>query len=128
MRFKQTPHRSIIKLIIILRVLIGTSGISMLAQRKDPLVDDRPVKITRKPKTNRKHTVRRPAVVQAHLLKIEWRLLKVGSDGSESETNPLSTFYTGDHLRLVVKANQDGYLYAAGDYSSLFSWPFRRPI
>jgi hypothetical protein len=104
-------YRSIVKLVMILGVVIGTSGISVQAQSKDPLVDDRPVKITRKPKTNRKRPIHKTVVVQAHLLKIEWRLLKVNSDGSQPETNPLSTFYTGDHLRLVVKTNQDGYLY-----------------
>jgi hypothetical protein len=111
MLFKRRAYRSIVSLVVVLGVVIAASGISVLAQRKDPLVDDRPVTITRKPKTNRKRPVRRPVVVQAHLLKIEWKLLKVNSDGSQGETNPLSTFYTGDHLRLVVKANQNGYLY-----------------
>jgi hypothetical protein len=92
-------------------MVIGAICISVPAQNKDPLVDDRPVKITRTPKTNRKRPVHKATIVQAHVLKIECRLLKLSSDGSETETNPLSTFYTGDHLRLVVKANQDGYLY-----------------
>jgi hypothetical protein len=92
-------------------VLIG--GKTILAQGSNPLVDDRPVKIQRKPKANRvkRPTRRRPAVVRAPLLKLQWRVLKVADDGSDQETSPLAMFHTGDRLRLAVKTNQDGYLY-----------------
>lgn len=81
------------------------------AQRNDPLVDDRPVTITRKKKTNRKPVRRARAVVRAPLLKLEWRVLKVKDDGSDEETSPLAVFHNGDRLRVAVRANQDGYLY-----------------
>jgi hypothetical protein len=91
-------------------VFFGDS--TALAQGSNPLVDDRPVKIQRKAKPNRvKRTRRRPAVVQAPLLKLQWRVLKVADDGSDEETSPLAMFHTGDRLRLAVKTNQDGYLY-----------------
>jgi Domain of unknown function (DUF4384) len=85
-----------------------------LGQTGNPLIDDRPVKIQRKTKPNRVRrptTRRRPAVVQAPLLKLQWRVLKVRDDGTDEETSPLAVFHTGDRLRLAVKANQDGYLY-----------------
>jgi len=87
---------------------------AVLGQTGNPLIDDRPVKIQRKAKTNRVRkptTRRRPAVVQAPLLKLQWRVLKVRDDGTDEETSPLAMFHTGDRLRLAVKANQDGYLY-----------------
>jgi hypothetical protein len=58
-----------------------------------------------------KRTTKRPAVVQAPLLKLQWRVLKVAEDGSDQETSPLAMFHTGDRLRLAVRTNQDGYLY-----------------
>lgn len=92
-------------------VFIGDN--TALAQGSNPLVDDRPVKIQRKPKANRvkRTTRRRPAVVQVPLLKLQWRVLKVANDGTDEETSPLAMFHTGDRLRLAVKTNQDGYLY-----------------
>ena len=82
-----------------------------LAQKNDPLVDDRPVTITRKKKTNRRTVRRTKPVVKATLLKLEWRVYKVKDDGSQEETSPLAVFHVGDRLRLSVRTNQDGYLY-----------------
>lgn len=86
----------------------------VLGQSGNPLIDDRPVRIQRKAKPNRVRkptTRRRQRVVQAPLLKLQWRVLKVREDGTDEETSPIAVFHTGDRLRLAVKANQDGYLY-----------------
>ena len=83
------------------------------AQTGNPLVDDRPVTITRKTKSNRKVTKKRPpkAVESVPLLKLQWRVLKVKDNGTDEETSPLALFHVGDRLRLAVKTNQSGYLY-----------------
>jgi hypothetical protein len=78
--------------------------------QSNPLVDDRPVTVQRKPKPNRKKRVK-PVAVKAPLLKLQWRVLKVAEDGSDQETSPIAMFHTGDRLRLAVKTNQDGFLY-----------------
>lgn len=44
-------------------------------------------------------------------LAIQLRLMLVGADGSQNETNPRATFSERDRLRLSVKANQTGFLY-----------------
>lgn len=85
------------------------------AQGNNPLVDDRPVTITRKTKPRRKPSprrkVKRAPVEQVPLLSLQMRVLKLNKDGTQDETNPIATFFAGDLLRLAVRANQDGYLY-----------------
>jgi hypothetical protein len=105
------PAFFVLVLVVVAPVLAINS--SVLAQGSNPLVDDRPVKIQRKTKPNRvkRTTRRRVAVVQAPLLKLQWRVLKVADDGSDQETSPVAKFHTGDRLRLAVQTNQDGYLY-----------------
>ncbi|MEW6730055.1 MAG: DUF4384 domain-containing protein [Acidobacteriota bacterium] len=73
------------------------------------LVWDKPQNIKRVGKPKRA----KPRVHVEHvpLLTLEWRVLKRNDGGSGQETNPKSIFHTGDRLRLVVKANQPGYLY-----------------
>src|SRR5207247_1742307 len=88
----------------------------LVSGQSNPLVDDRPVTIVRKEKSNRKVVRppkrRRQAVVQkAPLLKLEWRVLRIRDDGSPEETSPLAVFHVGDRLRLAVKTNQSGYFY-----------------
>lgn len=83
-----------------------------LAQGCGPLCDDRPARIVRKKKPNRKKPVRPVRTVQrAPLLRIEWRVLKVRDDGTHEETSPLAVFHPGDRLRLGLRTNQDGFLY-----------------
>jgi hypothetical protein len=86
----------------------------------DSVTYDRPVEVVRKEKPRRrarrprpKPTPRKPRVVEkVLLLAVQYRILKVGTDGVMEETNAtLNTFFAGDRLRLAVKANQDGYLY-----------------
>jgi uncharacterized protein DUF4384 len=86
----------------------------------DSVTYDRPVTVERKAKPRRrprkprpKPTRKKPKVVeQVPLLAVQYRILKVSSDGIGQETNAaLNTFFAGDRLRLAVKANQDGYLY-----------------
>jgi hypothetical protein len=114
MGFKLINLRALLLATVMLIALVIAGDDSVRAQGSNPLVDDRPVKIQRKPKANRVKRPtprRRPAVVQAPLLKLQWRVLKVADDGSDQETSPLAMFHTGDRLRLAVKTNQDGYLY-----------------
>ncbi len=83
-----------------------------LAQGCGPLCDDRPARIVRKTKANRKKPVRPVRPIQrAPLLRIEWRVLKVRDDGTHEETSPLAVFHPGDRLRLGLRTNQDGFLY-----------------
>lgn len=86
----------------------------------DSVTYDRPVEVERKEKPRRrarkprpKPTRQKPRVVEkVPLLAVQYRILKVSSDGVMEETNAaLNTFFAGDRLRLAVKANQDGYLY-----------------
>ena len=90
------------------------SGTAVSAQN-DPLHDDRPKAIVRKPKptpTTTRHVVRHPRVViHAPYMKLQWRVLKVRDDGTAEETNPTAVFHAGDRLRLAVKTNQNGFLY-----------------
>jgi hypothetical protein len=93
------------------------SGALAASAQDNPLFWKKPVEIKRVEKKRRvyrprpKRPARRPAVEQEPLLAIQWRVLKLNDDGSQSETNPGAVFYPGDRLRLAVKANQDGYLY-----------------
>ncbi|MEJ7709804.1 MAG: DUF4384 domain-containing protein [Pyrinomonadaceae bacterium] len=85
-------------------------------QDKNSLTWDRPVTVTRKkvvkPDTNR--TKRRPSarrrVEKVPLMTLQWRVMKVATDGNQTDTNPGAVFYPGDRLRLAVKVNQPGYL------------------
>jgi hypothetical protein len=83
----------------------------VFGQKNDPLVDDRPVTITRKKKTNRRPVRRAKPVERAPLLKLEWRVYRVKDNGAQEETSPLAVFHNGDRLRVSVRTNQDGYLY-----------------
>lgn len=78
---------------------------------------DKPAAVTRPaPKRGRVRPPRRKnapppkPVEQVPLLTLQWRVLKLNPDGTQTETNPGATFYPGDHLRLAVKVNQPGYL------------------
>lgn len=117
------PHR--------LRFLVALAAILLLAQgplwwppaahaQEDKVTWDRPTAIKRAaPKRGR---IRRPVVrrgprkpvekpvEEAPLLTMQWRVMKVNTDGTQNETNPGATFYPGDRLRLAVKVNQPGYL------------------
>ncbi|MGA9996652.1 MAG: DUF4384 domain-containing protein [Pyrinomonadaceae bacterium] len=118
MRFKSITVRLIafasIGVMILLPLIFGVHGTAR-AQGNNPLIDDRPVTITRKVKPRRKvsprRKVRRSPVEQAPLLSLQMRVLKLNKDGTQDETNPIATFFAGDLLRLGVRANQDGYLY-----------------
>lgn len=81
------------------------------AQQPSSLVWDKPVTVTRKEKPKHIAPRPRPKVERAPLLTLQWRVLKRGEGGTAIETNPTTTFHTGDQLRLAIKANQDGYLY-----------------
>jgi hypothetical protein len=82
------------------------------AQGGNPLIDDRPVTITRKAKPNRKKTTKPRHIVQkVPLLRLQWRVLKVRDNGTDEETSPLALFHVGDRLRLAIRTNQNGYLY-----------------
>lgn len=48
--------------------------------------------------------------VRAPLMTLQWRVMKIGADGNQNDTNPVAVFYPGDRLRLAVKVNQPGYL------------------
>jgi hypothetical protein len=86
----------------------------------DSVTYDKPVTVERKEKPRRtprkprpKPTPKRPKYVEkVLLLAVQFRVMKVSSDGTMQETNAvLNTFFAGDRLRLAVKANQDGYIY-----------------
>ena len=100
-------------ILMTLVAVVALSELISMAQSGNPLVDDRPVTIVRKTKTNRKVVKKRPpaAVEKAPLLKLQWRVLKAKDDGTDEETSPLALFHVGDRLRLAVKTNQSGYLY-----------------
>lgn len=59
------------------------------------------------PKPARKKT--RP--VKVPRLTFEWRILQCGLDGADTEVSPEKIFHTGDHWRLAIRTNQNGYLY-----------------
>jgi hypothetical protein len=44
-------------------------------------------------------------------LALQWRLMQREKDKTEHETDPGMAYLTGDELRLVCKAEKDGYLY-----------------
>lgn len=86
----------------------------------DSVTYDRPVTVERKEKPRRRARKPRPKpkrkaapiVEKVLLLAVQYRIMKVSSDGVMEETNStVNTFFAGDRLRLAVKANQDGYLY-----------------
>lgn len=94
---------------------------SATAQDNSSLTWDRPVKVTRPPvkrgrvRQPKKQIKRQPRqrpepVEQAPLLTLQWRVMKLNADGTQTETNPGAVFYPGDRLRLAVKVNQSGYL------------------
>jgi hypothetical protein len=96
------------------RIALAAGNGSRQPSAQNPLIDDRPVPIQRKKKTNRvpRRIRRQPqAVERVPLLKLQWRVLKVKEDGADEETSPIALFHAGDRLRLAVKTNQDGYLY-----------------
>jgi Domain of unknown function (DUF4384) len=114
MRVKSLIYSAILIALTLAFAIIGIDPNKALGQTSNPLVDDRPVKIVRKQKPNRKpKQVRRARVVvqSVPLLKLQWRVLKVSEDGSQHETSPVAVFHVGDRLRLAVKTNQDGFLY-----------------
>src|SRR5258705_1357033 len=80
----------------------------VFAQKNNPLVDDRPVQITRKKKTNRKPVRRARVVEKVPLLKLEWRVYKVLDDGSQKKTSPLAVFYKDVLPPGSGGTNQDG--------------------
>ncbi|MEJ7617310.1 MAG: DUF4384 domain-containing protein [Pyrinomonadaceae bacterium] len=95
----------------------GPLGQLVVAQDNSSLTWDRPVTVTRKPP--RRGRVRQPPkrrrarpepVEKAPLMTLQWRVMKVGADGNDQDTNPGAVFYPGDRLRLAVKVNQSGYL------------------
>lgn len=97
---------------LLMPFLIATDRVAE-AQGCGPLCDDRPARIVRKKKANRKPPAkpRRQPVQRAPLLRIEWRVLKVRDDGTHEETSPLAVFHPGDRLRLGLRTNQSGFLY-----------------
>lgn len=112
MRTKHARYKLLTVMIGFFSALVVLCDKPAMAQKNDPLVDDRPVNITRKKKVNRRPRVRTyKPVVKATLLKLEWRVHKVKDDGSQEETSPLAVFHDGDRLRVSVRTNQDGYLY-----------------
>lgn len=114
MRVRSFKSRWLPLVVMIFTAALMVGEFVGFAQTSNPLVDDRPVKITRKAKPNRKPKKPRPqrqVVQQAPLLKLQWRVLKVNENGSAEETSPLAVFHVGDRLRLAVRTNQDGYLY-----------------
>src|SRR6266567_3807755 len=91
------------------RIALAAGNGSRQPSAQNPLIDDRPVPIQRKKKTNRlpRRTRRQPqAVERVPLLKLQWRVLKVKEDGADEETSPIALFHAGDRLRLAVKTNQ----------------------
>lgn len=94
-------------------LLVQSAG----AQDNSSLSWDKPVSVTRPPQPRRGRVrktpvrrVRTQPVEVAPLLTMQWRVMKVGADGVQKETNPGAVFYPGDRLRLAVKVNQPGYL------------------
>lgn len=98
---------------LIMQGFVGNSR--AMAQDQGSLTWDRPAAVVRKPRPRRiPRPVPRAAkpkpVEQVPLLTLQWRVLKVNPDGTQTETNPGATFYPGDRLRVAVKVNQPGYL------------------
>src|SRR5262245_17210170 len=57
----------------------------------------------------------RPTVEKAPLLTVQWRLVKKDANGKEVDFDSSKPLYTGDRIRLKVKANSPGYLYIVQD-------------
>ncbi|MBX7219388.1 MAG: DUF4384 domain-containing protein [Blastocatellia bacterium] len=55
--------------------------------------------------------VKRRKVVRGKPLELEIRVFKQGARGESIETNPFSTYFSGDQIRFGITSNQDGYLY-----------------
>ena len=63
------------------------------------------------PKPRRTPTPPRPAPRAARQLAVQYRLLKVNSDGSQVEVSPVTVFNAGDRVRVAVKSDEDVYLF-----------------
>jgi hypothetical protein len=77
------------------------------------LVWSEPVPIKRVKRPNRKPPSgrKRPAVVKAPLLTLQWNLLLRGNGNEQIEVDPARVFENDDQVKLAFTTNQDGYLY-----------------
>jgi hypothetical protein len=116
MKYRTFNIRLIAALSVILLAQVIAGNHAAMAQESSTTWD-KPQAVERKAKPKhvyrpRVKTVRvRPKVESAPLLTVQYRVLKLKPDGSQVETNALSSFHAGDLLRLGVTANQSGFLY-----------------
>lgn len=116
MRYQKIVLLMIMCLLALIWIGIPSQSTCQAQSESGTLVWSRPVQVTRPARKARprRHVERKP------LLTLEWRMIKRGSTGEAiEETNPLSTFHTGDQFRFVVRPNQDGYLYVFNHSESL---------
>jgi hypothetical protein len=115
MRHKQFVSLTIALMISMLLFSATLSTSIASAQDNSSLFVGKPVPVVTVKRVAKKGRVinkarPRARVARVPLLAVQLRLLKLKTDGTAVETNPLSQFYANDRLRLSVKANQDGYL------------------
>ena len=104
-------RRRVLLVLASLFVIAASLGPAAFSQQSDPLGAGLPISIFRRAKSDRRTSAKPRPVEKAPLLKLEWRLNKVAANGSDEETAE-RTFNSGDRIRLAVRTNQDGYLYA----------------
>jgi hypothetical protein len=113
--FKRSNKFWLLALSAAIVLSLGLSNRTSARAQEGAFTWDKPQTVIRKakPRYIRRVTPRAPKpkpVEQVPLLTLQWRVLKVGPDGTQNETNPGATFYPGDRLRVAVKVNQSGYL------------------
>lgn len=110
---KRLSKFSLLSLAIALLLAPNLFAQPAAAQDNSSLSWEKPV--TYVPPAPRRGRVRRSVTPRRRrevvpLMTLQWRVMKIGADGSQNETNPVAVFYPGDRLRLAVKVNQPGYL------------------
>ncbi|MDQ3256838.1 MAG: DUF4384 domain-containing protein [Acidobacteriota bacterium] len=121
MSFKSFNLRCVVVIVGAL-LFSSTAGSTVHAQGRDgggSWVDPPPTKppaTTRPPRRGHRPpkppspppVVRQPTGV---LYALQYRVLKVEPNGSQTEVNTLSNFNPGDRLRFALKSTEDGYVY-----------------
>jgi hypothetical protein len=94
-----------------LSILMAQSLFAGAAQKKSPLVWERPVTVKRVSKPYTKPAKPLKAEQLAPLLTLQWHLLLRGNGNVPQPVDSSQVFETGDQLKLSITTNQDGFLY-----------------
>ncbi|HYP29489.1 MAG TPA: DUF4384 domain-containing protein [Blastocatellia bacterium] len=97
--------------VIALSVLMAQALSAGAAQKKSPLIWERPVTVNRVSKPYTKPARPLPVQQRAPLLTLQWHLLLRGNGNVPQPVDSAQVFETGDQLKLSITANQDGFLY-----------------